>query len=100
MLLLSSGKSDAHAKKPSGVRINAKSDEKAVRVTDKARFPFANSVKKFEALPPGQAATSIIPSANPGEGSNKKIRITVISGSKKYCDRKPVSKAFLLWRNW
>ncbi|MEZ4905059.1 MAG: hypothetical protein R2822_26560 [Spirosomataceae bacterium] len=37
----------------------------AVRLTAKATFPRANDVIKLEILPPGQAATSIIPNATP-----------------------------------
>ena len=33
----------------------------AVKLTDNATFPLAREVMKFETLPPGQAATKIIP---------------------------------------
>lgn len=40
----------------------------AVMVTDKAELPFASDDRKFEMFPPGQDATSIIPSATDGVG--------------------------------
>ena len=68
---LNVGNKDAQVKKLSGVMIKAKSEEKAVKVTERARLPLAIKVKKLDTLPPGQQATSNIPKAIPGEGSNK-----------------------------
>ena len=55
----------------------AKSVAIAVRLTDKAVFPLAKCVMKFEMLPPGQAATMNIPKAMLGIGfmtkTNKKV---------------------------
>ena len=49
--------------KLSGVINTAKTVATAVRLTDNSTFPFANEEMKFEILPPGQAATRIIPIA-------------------------------------
>jgi len=40
----------------------------AVKVIERATFPFASDEMKFDMLPPGQAATSIIPIATLGVG--------------------------------
>ena len=49
-----------------GVRKIAATVAMAVIDTDSAALPFARCVMKFEMLPPGQAATSISPSAMDG----------------------------------
>ena len=50
----------------------------AVMHTESAVFPLANEVMKFEILPPGQAATIIIPIATLGIGlkiqTTKKVK--------------------------
>ena len=51
-----------------GVINTAATDEKAVKLTESAVFPLARCVMKLEILPPGQAATSIIPMAILGAG--------------------------------
>ena len=60
-----------------GVIKTATNVAKAVRLTDKAAFPPESCVMKFEILPPGQAATIIIPKAILGMGfimfTNKKV---------------------------
>lgn len=69
--------------------IMAKNVAKAVKLTDKAVFPFARCVKKLEMLPPGQAATIIIPNAIVGCGliisTSKKVK----AGNRKNWDRIP-----------
>ena len=45
----------------SGVRIRAESVAIAVKVTERAALPFARALIKLLILPPGQAATKIIP---------------------------------------
>ena len=52
-----------HNAKLKGVSKIADNDAKAVRVTDNAALPFARAEMKLEILPPGQAATKIIPNA-------------------------------------
>ena len=85
---------DDHRKKLTGVVKKAKTDVIAVNVTDKATCPFANMEKKLEAFPPGQAATRIIPSAIPSDGFRIRINTIVNAGSKMYCEKIPVNKAF------
>ena len=55
----------------------------AVRVTDKAAFPFDKWVMKLDTFPPGQAATKIIPRANPGAGLRANTSKTVSAGRKR-----------------
>jgi hypothetical protein len=54
--------------KLNGVKKIAAEVDIAVRLTDRATFPFAMELIKFEILPPGQAATKIIPKATVGVG--------------------------------
>jgi hypothetical protein len=61
----------------------AKTLDIAVRLTESAMLPFAKAEKKFEILPPGQAATSIIPRAKLGLGSSIQIRMKVRNGKTK-----------------
>ena len=51
--------------KLSGVRITARNEAATVKLIDSATFPFPMEEKKLDKLPPGQAATNIIPNANP-----------------------------------
>ena len=59
----------------------AKKVAKAVRLTDKAVFPFAKCVMKLEMFPPGQAATIIIPKAILGCGLISITKIKVNNGN-------------------
>ncbi len=54
-----------------------RTDEKAVKLTDSAVFPFARLVRKFETFPPGQAATKNIPNATLGGGWTMDIKTQV-----------------------
>jgi len=56
----------------------------AVRLTDKATLPFAREDMKLDILPPGHAATRIIPIATVGviKFLNKRVKQKVITGSK------------------
>ena len=56
-----------HTEKLRGVIKTAASVAIAVRLTDKATFPLASEEIKLEILPPGQAATKIIPRPMVGE---------------------------------
>ena len=56
-----------------GVMKMASTLEIAVKLTERAILPFANAEKKLEMLPPGQAATIIMPNAKLGLGSNNQI---------------------------
>ena len=66
----------------------------AVRLTDKAEFPFAICVIKLEIFPPGQAATKNIPKAILGLGliafTNKKVS----AGNNMNCEKIPVKSIF------
>lgn len=95
----SPGINDDQKKKLAGVIIKAKSEVKAVRVTESATFPPASNEKKLEAFPPGHAATKIIPSAMPGAGVIINIIRHVSAGNIIYCETKPVTKAFFEFRN-
>ena len=72
----------------------AKNVANAVKLTDKAVFPFAKCVIKLEMFPPGQAATIIIPNAILGCGlisiTNKKVN----NGNKINCDNMPIKINF------
>ncbi len=63
-----------------------KAVEKAVSDTDKAVFPLAKWVIKFETFPPGQAATKNIPNATEGGGFKILTNINVSEGRKKNWD--------------
>ena len=52
----------------------------AVRLTDNAVFPLAIEAMKLEILPPGQAATNIIPKAKLGLSCTIKINRKVSAG--------------------
>lgn len=67
--------------------------EKAVKLTDKAVFPLAKCDIKFEILPPGQAATKIIPNATLGVGCINDINKKVTAGKIKNCENIPISMA-------
>ena len=69
-------------------------EEIAVSVTASATLPLAISEKKLEAFPPGQAATSIIPSAIPVGGDQISISRMVNAGNRTYCVNNPVARAF------
>ncbi len=60
----------------------------AVKLTDKATFAFANEEIKFEILPPGHAATNIIPSAIVGDKNLLKAitKRKVRNGNKTNCE--------------
>ncbi len=62
------GTSDDQKKKLNGVTRKQNTAVMADKVTDNATLPFANIEKKLDALPPGHAATKIIPSAISLEG--------------------------------
>ncbi len=74
-----------------GVRIMAEMVATAVRLTDKAMFPFANEDMKLEMFPPGHDETKIIPKAIVGVIRLRKIIIitNVTAGRKKNCEKKP-----------
>ena len=57
----------------------------AVKLTDKARFPFASDEIKFEIFPPGHAAIRIIPRPTVGVIKFRKIttKRKVTNGSSK-----------------
>ncbi len=84
ILSLSPGIVDDQNKKLKGVITNAETEVMAVNVTDKATFPRASSEKKLDALPPGQAATRIIPNAIPCGGDQIKINRIVSAGNNIY----------------
>lgn len=78
------GSSDDQKKKLRGVITNARIEVNAVSVTESATFPPDNKLKKFDALPPGHAATKIIPKAMPGDGFKSKMSKQVSTGNKRY----------------
>ena len=55
--------------------------ENAVRLTERAVFPFARLVRKLDTFPPGQAATKNIPRATLGGGFSKEMTTQVKNGS-------------------
>lgn len=67
---------------------------KAVRLIDNSVFPLARCEIKLEILPPGQAATSIIPNATLGVGFIIKTSKKVNNGRKKNCDIIPTNADF------
>lgn len=75
-----SGKMLDHTSKLSGVKMGVSSVEIAVRETDRATFAPETDEIKFEILPPGHAATKIIPNANAGWGRRSKISRKVKTG--------------------
>jgi len=58
----------------SGVMMMAAAVDSAVILMETAQFPFARYVMMLERLPPGHAATSIIPRAMDGAGEMTKVR--------------------------
>ena len=66
----------------------------AVIHTESAVFPLARAVMKFEILPPGHAATIIIPIATLGIGFKIKTNKKVKKGSATNWDRNPISTDF------
>ena len=84
ILSLNPGMVDDQNKKFKGVIIKADIEVIAVNVTDRATLPRASNEKKLEALPPGQAATRIIPSAMPCGGDQSKINRMVSAGKSTY----------------
>ena len=86
--------SELQKKKEAGVIRNAIKEEIAVSVTDNATFPLASIEKKLETLPPGQAATRIIPKAIPGETGKSFTSSKVITGNRMICEINPVATAF------
>ena len=64
------GTNEDQKKKLSGVTRKQNTEVMADNVTDNAMFPFASIEKKLEALPPGHAATKIIPNAISFDGDN------------------------------
>ena len=63
----------------------------AVIDTESAVFPPARWVRKFEMLPPGQAATSIRPSAMLGSGRKARTMRKVAAGKTTNCANMPTS---------
>ena len=61
-----------------------------MRLMDSATLPFPIEEKKLDTLPPGQAATNIIPSAKPGIGWISHTKINVKNGSNTNCEMIPV----------
>ena len=84
----------AQKAKLNGVITRAAIVEKAVRLTESATLPFAKEVIKLEILPPGQAATSIIPNAMLGVGSINTINIYVKNGRTINCENMPTNAGF------
>lgn len=76
-----------------GVIKTAKRVATAVKLTDKAEFPLAKWVIKFEILPPGQAATINIPNAILGIGSVNHTNKNVTMGNNKNWLKTPVKWA-------
>lgn len=66
----------------------------AVRLTERATFPFAIAVIKFEMLPPGQAAIKIIPNATVGVGLSTRTNRKVTKGNRKNCEITPIRADF------
>jgi len=66
----------------------------AVKLTDNATFPLPRADIKLEMLPPGQAATKIIPNATAGEGFKINTKRNVTKGKRKNCDAKPIITDF------
>ena len=66
----------------------------AVMHTESAVFPLANEVMKFEILPPGQAATIIIPIATLGIGLKIQTTKKVKNGNAINWEIKPISTDF------
>ena len=77
-----------------GVAKTASNVTVAVKETDKAVFPFANSVMKLEVFPPGQAATRNIPNARGAEGFITITSKVVRAGNKISCDVRPTITDF------
>ena len=93
-LSLKPGNKEDQNRMLNGVIKKADTEVTAVRVTDKATFPLAINEKKFETLPPGHAATKIIPNAIPCGGDQIIIKRMVNAGNKTYCETNPVANAF------
>ena len=68
----------------------AKTEDVAVRLTERAVFARAKSAIKLDVLPPGQQATKIMPNAMLGCGFIKKHNKTVINGRPMICVKMPV----------
>jgi hypothetical protein len=84
MLLIKFTYNPPHSLKLNGVINMASMVEIAVNVTDNSEFPLDRDVIKFEMLPPGHAATRIIPMAAVGVITLLKIitRMNVMKGRK------------------
>ena len=78
----------------SGVIIIAANVANAVKLTERATFAFANEEIKFEILPPGQAATRIIPIATLGDGLIITISKNVSAGKAINCEITPSKTDF------
>ena len=84
-----SGSREAHNARLKGVEKTATELLRAVMLTDRAVLPWASQTRKLETLPPGQAATSIMPRATVGDGFRIRVNPKVAAGSKKNCAAKP-----------
>ena len=71
----------------------------AVKLTERAEFPLAKCVIKLETLPPGQAATMIIPSAMLGAGSINQTKTNVKAGRSKNWLSTPTKTGLGYWIN-
>ncbi len=80
--------------KLNGVMNMAATVEIAVRLTERATFPRAREVMKLETLPPGQAATIIIPIAILGRGSITSTNRKVSKGRTRNCETTPTMAGF------
>jgi hypothetical protein len=94
MLSRSEGMVEDQKRNDVGVMKNAVTEVRAVSVTESATFPLASNEKKLDALPPGHAATRIIPNAIPEGGAHIRMSSMVNEGKRTYCERIPVRSAF------
>ena len=77
-----------------GVINTAQTLATAVMHTDKAAFPLAREVIKLEMLPPGHAATSIMPRATLGIGLKINTNTKVKKGRAKNWEINPIKTDF------
>ena len=80
-----------------GVRNEAASVAKAVRLTESSILALASAEMKFEMFPPGQAEIRIIPMATEGGGFSRITSTKVRAGRSRNWERMPSRAGFGLF---
>ena len=76
----------------------AASVEKKLMVIDKGTSPFAQRVKRFEVVPPGEAPVRMIPMAVYSLAPTALATAKAKAGMKPYCEARPQNTAEGFWK--